>query len=889
MGWFSAKKKTYVSSTTYNLAGDEKVKFLPTAVFSNIITGSQDSISTTVTGALLKGPGIRMRSFARWARTQGYSDAVGLTGATLNLGDNIDDVLLASILPHAPEELVSIQTAFIDGAEYAAWADQWLLENHPEELTDDFEIDFSELLNTIYFRRDGLLIYSFSPTGFNPASRYLYANYTLSRDGEPQSVVSGPITVVASPAEYLDTTEWSLIASSSVSNSVAVTDTKTTEISYSDARPTITSVTDTPLTLAHTSTEVNYEKTAYTGRNPSNNSTEFVKSFLANRKGYSIVPTTTTATTVETIEGDVVKTTVVTTVTHALEDLFSYQLDTQLIVDTIWSNNQVFIYEYNSGNPTLDSMFATNEGFADFLPFIPVRVYNRTLSPTYIGSVYTKNIKAYKKATGAKYQDLVKSVMDNASIDDIDFVYVVFGVALNTKDKSALKYIFTFFDEILQQGGGNTGFDAWQASWNIADIANRTWASWMEAQSEPSSPLYGTPEPVRIPYPAAPTRSITLIGRKLNYNVKISWASLKGETHVGLGRPGAKQGDIWWTSVDYLNLTELLFNGGTTVPNPVSFDGHKLVWQDTPNSFKSIHLQGLNHVNMIWNGKSVNTSGSAALKDPDIASFLIPMQEGVLKKLSLVHSTQMATDNSYLVFNTYEVVKEKWYQSSWFKVILVIIVIIITVFTSGAGAGAGAGILGTAASVGAALGFTGAIAVIVGTLVNALAAMIITHLITKAATALFGEKIGAIVGAIASVVVISAGTSYMSGQGVAAGFSNLATAENLMKLSVAAGNGMSEYLGAKTADTLKETEQALADYETQSKMISDAYEENLGSNSVSLDPILLTDAAKWSYIPEGSEVFLNRTLLVGSDIALMTNELLANFTKITLSTELDAS
>ena len=129
----------------------------------------------------------------------------------------------------------------------------------------------------------------------------------------------------------------------------------------------------------------------------------------------------------------------------------------------------------------------------------------------------------------------------------------------------------------------------------------------------------------------------------------------------------------------------------------------------------------------------------------------------------------------------------------------------------------------------------------------------------------------------------------MSGQGVAAGFSNLATAENLMKLSVAAGNGMSEYLGAKTADTLKETEQALADYETQSKMISDAYEENLGSNSVSLDPILLTDAAKWSYIPEGSEAFLNRTLLVGSDIALMTNELLANFTKITLSTELDAS
>jgi hypothetical protein len=886
MGWFSAKKKTYVSSTTYNLAGDEKVRFLPTAVFSNIITGSRDSISATVTGSLLKGPGIRMRSFARWARTQGYSDAVGLTGATLHLGDSIDNVLLANILPHDPEELVSIQDSFIDGADYAAWADRWLLENHPEELTDDFEIDFSELLNTIYFRRDGLLLYSFSPVGFNPASRYLYANYTLSRDGDLQPVEPGPVTVVSSPAQYLNISDWNLITSSSVSNSVSVTDTETTELSYSDARPTTASTASTSLTLAHTSTEVSYEKTAYIGRNPSSNSTEFVKSFLANRKGYSIVPTTTTVTTTETIEGGVVKTTVVTTVTHALENLFSYQLDTQLIVDTIWSNNQVFIYEYNTGNPTLDAMFATNQGFADFLPFIPVRVNNRTLSPSYKGSLYSKNLKAYTRATGAKYPDLVESVMDNDSIDDIDFVYVVFGVALNTKDKSALKYIFTFFEEILRQGGGNTGFDAWQASWNIADISNHTWGSWIEAQSEPSSPLYGTTEPVRLPYPAAPTRSISLIGRDLNYNIKISWSSLKSESYSGLGKPGAKQGDIWWSTTDYLGLVQLLFNRGEVVPIPISFDGQKLIWQDTPDSYKLIHLQGLQHNNMIWDGKSVNTSGTAALADLDIASFIIPMQEGILRKLSLAHSTQMATDNSYLVFNTYQVVKQKWYQTTWFKIILVIIIIIITIFTFGAGAPAGAGILGTAASVGAALGLTGAIAIVVGTLVNALAAMLITHLLTRLATALFGPEVGAIVGAIASVAVISVGTSYMGGQGLAAGFSNLASAENLMKLSVAAGNGMSEYLGAKTTNTIKETQQALADYETQSKMISDAYEENLGASSVSLDPILLTDSSKWAYIPESSEVFLNRTLLVGSDIALMTHELLANFTKITISTEL---
>lgn len=893
MGWFSAKKKVYVSSTTYNLAGDDsqRVDFLATTIFGNVVSGSKNSISTTVNSSLLAGPGIRTRSFARWARTSGYSEAVGLTATELSLGDSVDDVLLASLLPHSPNETVSIQSAFIDGAQYEAWVDQWLLANHPEQINEDFEIDFSELLNTIYLRKGDLLVYSFSPVGFNPGSRYLYANYTLSSYGGPQNVVPGLVTVVGSAGDFIDTTGWDLVSSYSVNNSETVSDTVTTAVSYSDGSPGSTTEVVTPVTLSYETTVSNYEETHYTGLTPATNSIDSLKSFLETRAGEGIVSSSTQTTTVEDIGSGVQKTTVVTTVTHVVGAAYSYKLDTQKIINTTWSNNQVLIYEYGTGNPTYDAMFAPNVTFGEFLPFIPVRTYNRTLGTGYEPDLYLKNIKAYKKAINNDYEDLVESVMENDDIDDVDFAYIVFGVSLNTKEKASLKYIFTFFEEILAQGGGGTGFDQWQADWNIAHLSVDAWVSWRNAQANPASPLFGSPEPVKLPYPAAPTKSIRLSSSTLNYDVTISWAVLETETVTGLGKAGAKQGDIWWTSQQMESVTFIAYMlTGQTIDFTInSFDGERLIWQISPTTYKVMRFRGLSHRNMVWKGKAVTTSGSSALWDPEVSSFIIPLQEGILKKVSLVTSTQMSMASTYIVFNSYEEVKQKWYQTGWFKVVLVIIVIVITVFTSGAGAGVGAGLLGTAAGVGAALGFSGALAIIIGTLVNALAAMIITQILTKAATLLFGEKVGAIVGAVASVVAISVGTSYMGGQGFAAGFTNLANAENIMKLSVAAGNGMSEYLNIKTADTLKEFEQVLADYETQSKIISDAYEENLGSSRVSLDPTLLTDAAKWSYIPESSEVFLNRTLLVGSDIALMTNELLANFTEITLSTELDAS
>src|SRR5690606_2483021 len=87
--------------------------------------------------------------------------------------------------------------------------------------------------------------------------------------------------------------------------------------------------------------------------------------------------------------------------------------------------------------------------------------------------------------------------------------------------------------------------------------------------------------------------------------------------------------------------------------------------------------------------------------------------------------------------------KQRWYERGIFKILFAIVIAIASVLFTG---GAGIGLLGAHLSVGVSLGFSGMTAAIVGSVVNALAAMVLTTLIEKVATELgvLGQIIGSI-------------------------------------------------------------------------------------------------------------------------------------------------
>lgn len=891
MGWFSRKKKIFVSSVVYNLAGgpEDRIRYLPSTIASKVIANTQFSMSETLQSALINGPGMRMRRFGQWARSSGYANIIGQQAGRLTVGSSLDFNAIAGQIPVDAGSMITIQDAKIGEADYGAWADEWMLANHPDQVNADYELDFDERTNTIFIRfPDNNPVYQFNPVGFDPLSPYLYVSYTISALNVRGPIVPGSTIPVSNAGQFPSTAGWTLTGSTSTPRQVDLKTTVVTKITYSDARPSESSTSTTTRSAAYSDLEATYELITYLGQNPEGTEINSLRSIMHQFRTGAVAPTSNTTTKDEIISGGVTKTTMVTTTVENVVTQFSYRIDTQTIIDKSWSALKTIIYKKGSGNAVFDAMFAPETANSTFLPFIPVRLDNEMIGPTLLPEVYALNKKALPRATGSEYDPLVQSLRVNSSLRDIDYGYITFGVALNTKEDSSKKYLYKFFQTMLLNAGGGVGeYNSWRSAWQIADQSQRNWLSWKNAQGEPSNPLFGAPEPNRIPYPAPWGNQLRVSSNKMNYDMRVHWASLEEETFTGLAWEGAKQGQIRVVKGITTTYEQLIMSGGAATWETVEHDAVKITWQDGLNTYRTMSVTDLWHVNMIYKGKAVYTGGAEALNDPEESGFIIPMHEGIYKAMSLVDTSQMSMASGYMVFNCYKVVKQKWYQTSWFKIVLVIIVIVVTVITAGAG-GASAGLLGTAAGVGASLGFAGVTAIIVGTIANAVAAMLLTQILTMGATALFGDKVGTIIGAIASVVAVSVGSSMMSGQGVAVGFSNLSNAENILKLSVAAGNGLAAYVGAKTEEVLKQTQEVVKQYGHDSQAIMNAWEKNLGYGQVSIDPTVLTDSSqKYDYIPESSSVFMSRTLLTGSEIAGMTNDMLSNFTRMTLSTELE--
>ena len=892
MGLFSSKKKISVSSVTYNLAGDEKdrIQYLPTLIATAVIGKNNASLGDEIKNGMLSGPGIKMRSFARWARTQGYSTAIGLQSGQLLTGNSIDTNALIGQLSIPAGKSASIHTADIGAADYGYWADQWMAINHPTEVEDDYEVDFDELINTIYIRFPGGAFYSFSPTGLDPLSQYLYVSYTIVDGAVVGPLVTGDTVSIGSSSEYPDTVDWDDNGTTSTPGSLDLEETVYTVISYSDGRPDEITSESTPSTGSYFALTTTYSRTVYQGQ--MFGLLDAISSTLEiqyNMATGVIVEDEVIDISHETIEDDVVKTTTVTTTTESVGTAYSYRIDTQETIEKAWSTIQVMIYQRNSGNVTLDAMFAPDVDAGVFLPFVPMRISNTFLSDTFLPDIYEDNVKAYKRAVGKKYDALVDIVKDNPSIGDVDHAYIVYGVSLNTAENSSKKYVYKFFQNLMQQGaGGIVEFDAWQVQWGVADLSLQTWNTWKEAQADPLNPLFGAEEPTQIPYPALPNKSIRVFSNSLNFNFILGWSSMEEVTGTGLGKPDAKVGHLWWTqgsTITYEERAPWGKEGDIGGLREVVVEYVSLHWQDGPDSHRTISMWGLTHSNVVYKGKAVGISAKDALNDLDSSGFLIPLHEGILKTMSLKDSTQMTTACTHIVFNSYEVTKQKWYTTTIFKVILIVIIIIISIFYPPFAATA-PGLLGTAAAVGTALGFAGTIAIIVGTIANAIAAMILTKIITAGATALFGEKVGEIVGAIASVIAVAYGSGTLNTASMSAGFSSLATAQNLMKLTMSVGSGYADYMQTAAQDVLGQTEDLLNSYKAETQAIVDAFNANLGGSNIQFDPTALTDAA--NFIPETPNSFLSRTLMTGSDIAEISHSMLTNFAAMTITTGLPA-
>ena len=547
-------------------------------------------------------------------------------------------------------------------------------------------------------------------------------------------------------------------------------------------------------------------------------------------------------------------------------------------------NFKMFIYREGGGSAMLDNMFMAGENVGSFFAPILVRYENNFLSPSYMSTVYERGKKALKKATNGDLDDLIARIADNNDLGDIDHAFVIFGVSLNTPSNDARNYIFNFFDAMLQRYPGiSPGGDllAYQQAMIAAELRYEEWWNYVGQIED---------RPKLLPPPIEPRSSISISCNRsdIDFDITLEWNYMESIAGPGLGRPGAKMGDVWITKGNSTIVTQTILGKNISYEVvPETKEEIRIYKQVAPDSYRYIKIQGLKHLNRVYKGKAVQTYAWEALDDTEESGFIIPLHDELFREMPIIKATEFATANTYLMFNCYKVVKKKWYQTGVFAIILIAIIVVISIWFPPAGAAAaGSGVLGTGAAVGGALGLSGTAAIVAGAIANAIAAMIIMNLITEVATSLFGEKVGAVVGAIAGIMTLQVGAAMANGASMATAFSGLMNPVNIMRLMTAAGKGYAEYLQKSSEEFAMKTQQTLEEYEGALEEISSKMKELVGTNGAVIDPLAFLDSTNGTFGAESRDSFLARTLMTGSDVAEMSIDLISEFTNITLDTSL---
>lgn len=136
-------------------------------------------------------------------------------------------------------------------------------------------------------------------------------------------------------------------------------------------------------------------------------------------------------------------------------------------------------------------------------------------------STYEFAKKAFKRAVGSNnYDSLISDLKKNKSIGDIDFAYVVFGVALNTPYKEGKQYIFTYL------------YNLWLNK-RISD-----------AISGKPEDVYGSGFFRRVNNP----RQINIKSNygSINYNIWFEWGTMTHYYGTGQAKAGLEEGDYYF-------------------------------------------------------------------------------------------------------------------------------------------------------------------------------------------------------------------------------------------------------------------------------------------------------------------------------------------------------
>ena len=883
MGLFSTRTRVYVDSVAYNIAGPltDRPSYLKSTVARSVLMGGQRSLGGDIVSSQLFGPTMDQRAFFRWARSK-YP--AGTVTGNLSTHFNVNAAIVAAHIPVPAGYSLSVQAAMVDTADPGYYAEQYILNVRPEDYQTNWTYDFDASLGRLEIFFEGSTSVSLNVPEFDPAARYVVAYYT-----EVENQTQGPWnlgTPVTDDPVRPSTAGWTQTSYSSTTEFVGVTDTRITTVDDGVNPPDVTTEYF-PNILPFDAVDETYEQTVPGGPVPGSVQIVDQRQRLTISSHYEIVETVTTSSSTD---GSGVTTTIEDRV-QSPSALYDHQMDwAELISYNMTNGQKVFIYKIGSGNAALDALRTPAGSLVEFYPVIPLRIGNRPVDHTNFSAHYPTLNRAFRRATGKGLSGILSDIEDNPNIGDVDHAYLVHGVELNTLEPEGQRYLFEFLRQLVAyQTATITDVEQWVVFRDSYEAQLNELALWEQDQSNPGSPRWRTPRPV-IQVRTMPnvsnliTRTTDQAGQTdfMKYHTQLSWMAIGETISAGLGKPGAKKDDFWWEI-----LPDIVQDG---VPWNLSWQhalvsgqtiGHcKFYWQSQDNQFRVLEIYGLTHENFIYQGNSEKITAKQALQDSNESGFVVPLHYPTVRSLPLIIANQLAVSNKLVVFNCYQLVKQRWYERGIFRFIGAIVIAVISALVFPGGIG----LLGSHLAVGTSMGFSGMLAVVAGAAMNALAAIVLSITIEVGATALAGEKWGRVLSVLASYFVMSAVISYHMTGSFALNWGDMLRADNLLRVSDVLMKTMTGYAQGEIAQINQEIEDLTGNYEKRSKAIEKKTLELLGYGGGMIDPLMFIQTeGNYGFNPETPSTFLSRTLLTGSEIADLSLSMIELFPEVSLT------
>lgn len=323
---------------------------------------------------------------------------------------------------------------------------------------------------------------------------------------------------------------------------------------------------------------------------------------------------------------------------------FLHQNTTQLGASRNWS------YRIGEGRyPKLDSLKGYTQE-SKYYPIVPFREHNVNLADDDTTDLYKTSKRALNRLN-IDFDDVCTGIHENPDIDDVDHAYFMVGANIQSEEVMTQKYLYKFFKYL----SGTALYDKLSYEDYLAD-------------------------PDRL-LPEVNTFNIS--DGQLNITLNYSYIDIT----QSVGSIGDVETVTRTTNVlprKQVSHSEDYRSGGNSYTRTqyYYYEDSELVFQYqlTENTYETVTVKGLLHINNIYNNHSVETTLEESL-DEDLNNLIIPLNYDLVNEFGLVERTQLVQDCILIIFNSYVVQKLKWYQSGFFQFVVLVLAVAIMVYT----------------------------------------------------------------------------------------------------------------------------------------------------------------------------------------------------------------